>query len=39
VSAFIELGSGTVLGGLNKRIARDAANFAAGTPADFEKLA
>ena len=39
VTTFIELGSGTVLGGLNKRIAREAANKAAGTPADFEKLA
>lgn len=39
VTTFIELGSGTVLGGLNKRIARDAVTFAAGTPADFEKIA
>jgi [acyl-carrier-protein] S-malonyltransferase len=38
VTTFIELGSGTVLGGLIKRIAREATSLPAGTPADFEKL-
>lgn len=38
ISNFIEFGSGTVLGGLIKRISRDANCFSAGTPADFEKL-
>lgn len=39
VTTFIELGSGTVLGGLVKRIARDEAIcLPAGMPVDFEKL-
>lgn len=38
VTTFIELGSGTVLTGLLKRIDRDALGINLGTPADFEKL-
>ena len=38
VTTFIELGSGTVLTGLLKRIDRDALGLNLGTPADFEKL-
>jgi [acyl-carrier-protein] S-malonyltransferase len=38
VSTFIELGSGTVLTGLLKRIDREALGLNLGTPADFEKL-
>lgn len=38
VTTFIEMGNGNVLGGLIKRIARDAVCLPAGTPADFEKL-
>jgi len=38
VTTFIELGSGTVLTGLLKRIDREALGFNLGTPADFEKL-
>lgn len=37
-TTFIELGSGSVLGGLVKRISRDVLCLTAGTPADFEKL-
>lgn len=35
---FIELGSGSVLTGLLKRIDRQAKGIPLGTPADFEKL-
>ena len=38
VTAFVELGTGSVLGGLIKRIARDAVGLAAGNPADFDKI-
>lgn len=38
VTTFVELGSGNVLGGLIKRIARDASYYPAGTPQDYEKL-
>ena len=36
VSAFFEVGTGKVLTGLAKRIARDASGIAVGTPADIE---
>jgi [acyl-carrier-protein] S-malonyltransferase len=39
VTTFLELGSGSVLGGLLKRIDREAKGLAIGSPADFEKLA
>lgn len=35
---FIEIGSGSVLGGLIKRIQRDAVTLTLGSPADFEAL-
>jgi [acyl-carrier-protein] S-malonyltransferase len=38
VSTFIEIGSGSVLCGLIKRIDRDATCMTLGTPQDFEKL-
>jgi [acyl-carrier-protein] S-malonyltransferase len=38
VSTFVELGSGTVLTGLLKRIDRDAVGVNLGTPSDFVKL-
>lgn len=38
VNTFIEIGSGNVLGGLIKRIDRQAQIFTLGTPEDFEKL-
>ena len=38
VTTFIELGSGTVLTGLLKRIDREALGLNLGTPADYEKL-
>jgi [acyl-carrier-protein] S-malonyltransferase len=39
VTAFVEVGTGTVLGGLVKRIASDAANYPLGNPQDFAALA
>jgi [acyl-carrier-protein] S-malonyltransferase len=39
VNTFLELGSGTVLAGLLKRIDRSPAGLALGTPEDFSKLA
>jgi len=38
VTTFIEIGSGTVLTGLLKRINRDAKGINLGIPSDFEKL-
>jgi len=38
VAAFVEAGTGAVLGGLIKRIADGAASFPLGNPADFEAL-
>lgn len=38
VNTFIELGSGSVLSGLIKRIDRDVDTFTLGTPEEFEKL-
>jgi len=38
VTQFLELGSGSVLTGLLKRITDQATGFAIGTPADLEKL-
>ncbi len=38
ITTYIEMGSGSVLTGLVKRIDRQANCFALGTPADFEKL-
>lgn len=38
VTTFIEIGSGTVLNGLLKRINRAAIGINLGTPADFEKI-
>jgi [acyl-carrier-protein] S-malonyltransferase len=39
VTTFIELGNGSVLAGLIKRIDKQAVCYSLGTPADFEKLA
>jgi [acyl-carrier-protein] S-malonyltransferase len=39
ISTFIEMGNGTVLTGLLKRISRDALGINLGTPDDFAKLA
>jgi [acyl-carrier-protein] S-malonyltransferase len=39
VDTFIEMGSGTVLSGLLKRIDRQASAISLSTPTDFEKLA
>ncbi len=39
VTTFVEVGTGNVLGGLIKRIARGSTNLPLGTPADFEALA
>ena len=38
INAFVEVGTGTVLGGLVKRIAKDAANYPLGNPQDFAAL-
>lgn len=38
INAFVEVGTGTVLGGLVKRIAADAANYPLGNPQDFAAL-
>lgn len=38
INAFVEAGSGTVLGGLVKRNAKDAANYPLGSPQDFAAL-
>ncbi len=38
VNTFVELGSGSVLAGLIRRIDREANTFSLGTPEDFEKL-
>jgi [acyl-carrier-protein] S-malonyltransferase len=38
VNTFVEVGTGTVLGGLIKRIAGDAANLPLGTSSDFSAL-
>jgi [acyl-carrier-protein] S-malonyltransferase len=38
INTFVEAGSGTVLGGLVKRIAKDAANYPLGSPQDFAAL-
>jgi [acyl-carrier-protein] S-malonyltransferase len=35
INAFVELGAGTVLGGLIKRIASDAVSYPLGNPQDF----
>jgi [acyl-carrier-protein] S-malonyltransferase len=39
VKSFVEVGTGTVLGGLVKRIAPDAANYPLGNPQDFTAFA
>jgi len=38
VETFLEVGTGTVLGGLIKRISPDASALALGTPTDFDAL-
>lgn len=38
INTFVEAGTGTVLGGLVKRIAADAANYPLGNPQDFAAL-
>lgn len=38
ITTFVEVGTGNVLGGLIKRIARGATTLQLGTPADFEAL-
>lgn len=38
INAFVEVGTGSVLGGLIKRIAGEAVNFSLGTPQDFTTL-
>ena len=38
IDTFVEVGTGTVLGGLVKRIAKDAANYPLGNPQDFAAL-
>jgi len=39
ITTFIEMGNGSVLAGLIKRIDKQAVCYSLGTPADFEKLA
>lgn len=39
VTTFLELGSGTVLTGLLKRISRDSSGVSLGSPADFQGIA
>jgi len=39
VTTFVEVGAGTVLGGLIKRIVDGASNYPLGTPQDFDALA
>lgn len=38
INSFVEVGTGTVLGGLVKRIAADATNYPLGNPQDFAAL-
>lgn len=38
IKSFVEVGTGTVLGGLIKRIASDGVNYPLGTPQDFTAL-
>jgi len=38
ITHFIELGSGSVLTSLLKRISKDVVGISIGTPADFDKL-
>ena len=38
IKSFVEVGTGTVLGGLVKRIAGDGANYPLGAPQDFKAL-
>ena len=38
ISSFVEVGTGTVLGGLVKRITADATNYPLGNPQDFAAL-
>jgi len=38
INTFVEVGSGTVLGGLVKRISSDAVNYPLGNPQDFSAL-
>ncbi len=38
IKSFVEVGTGTVLGGLVKRIATDAVNYPLGNPQDFKAL-
>ncbi len=38
IKSFVEVGTGTVLGGLVKRIASDGANYPLGNPQDFKAL-
>jgi [acyl-carrier-protein] S-malonyltransferase len=39
IDTFVEVGTGSVLGGLVKRIANGAANYPLGNPQDFSALA
>jgi [acyl-carrier-protein] S-malonyltransferase len=38
IKSFVEVGTGTVLGGLVKRIASDGVNYPLGNPQDFTAL-
>jgi len=38
-NTFLEIGPGTVLAGLNKRILRETITLSVGAPEDFEKIA